>query len=369
MEIDAHAELLRDALGIEGARLLSREPLGDGSVAGFAVDADGTEAFHYVDTSRLPVRAETGMATGDPKRPDARIWLHPADPHLPALAAAAFSHSGPMLLSRLGIEQTDAAELIAYRPGRRAVLRAATTNGAVWIKVVRPSRVDRIVDAHRACTDAGLPVPAVRGWSAEGLIVIDDAAGVPALDAQWEPEALLDMIDGLRDGFTHVRTAPSRSGIASRLDWYLTHGADHAGVQGLGARVAVALESAGDLEPVASHGDLHLGQLFLEGGRISAVIDVDTVGTAAPGEDPAAFIAHAVASALQSSGDTRARFRDVADAAARRWTVIPGVTALTAAHLLGHAVAAADIGDHALTEELLRCGAAVVAGEPPFSSP
>lgn len=368
MVIDAHAELLRDALGIEDARLLSREPLGDGSVAGFVVAADGTEAFHYVDTSRLPVRAETGVASGDPQRPDARIWLHPADPHLPALAAAAFSHSGPILLSRLGIEQADSPELIAYRPGRRAVLRAATSDGAVWIKVVRPSRVDRIVEAHRACIEAGLPVPAVRGWSAEGLIVLDDAAGAPALDAHWEPEALLDMVDELRAGFMRVRTAPSRSGIGSRLDWYLGHAADHGGVQRLGAQVRAALEAAGPQEPVASHGDLHLGQLFLDDGRISGVIDVDTVGTSAPGEDPAAFVAHAVASALQSDDEARMRFRAVADAAAHRWAQVAGAPALTAAHLLGHAVAAVDRGEDAHVTELLRCGAAVLAGERLFAT-
>lgn len=367
MKIDVHAELLRDALGIEGAQLLSREPLGDGSVSGFVVDAEGTQAFHYVDTSRLSVRAETGVATGDPKRPDARIWLHPADPHLPALAAAAFSHSGPMLLSRIGIEHADAPELVAYRPGRRAVLRADTPTGAVWIKIVRPSRVDRIVEAHRACIEAGLPTPAVRGWSAEGLIVLDDAAGTPALDADWEPEELLDMVDRLRTGFAHVRTGPSRSGVASRLDWYLKHGVDSDGVQELGARVRSALEAVGVQEPIASHGDLHLGQLFLDGPRISGVIDVDTVGTAAPGEDPAAFVAHAVASALQSSGGAKTRFRAVADAAARRWSTIPGAAALTAAHLLGHAVAAADVGDHSRAAELLRCGSAILSGETPFA--
>src|SRR5690606_34009416 len=147
------------------------------------------------------------------------------------------------------------------------------------------------------------------------------------------PESLLDQVDELRAGFARVRTGPSRSGAGARLDWYLGHATDHDRVQRLGAQVRAALGAAGPQEPVASHGDLHLAQRFLPEGRISGVIDVDTVGATAPGEDPAAFIAHAVASALRADDHAQQTFRAVAEAAAHRWAQIPGVPALTAAHL------------------------------------
>src|SRR5690606_30011203 len=96
-----------------------REPLGAGSVTGFQT-SDAEPLLYFVDTSGLPVPAETGWSSGD-----ARIWMHPADPHLPALAPVAFEHASEALLARLGIATSSAPQIIAYRPGRRAVLRVA----------------------------------------------------------------------------------------------------------------------------------------------------------------------------------------------------------------------------------------------------
>ncbi|MGZ8803915.1 MAG: hypothetical protein ACXWZG_01255, partial [Microbacterium sp.] len=122
------APLLAEALGLDAGLLAARtrEPLGSGSVTGFDVAAEGGDLRYYVDTSRHPVAVETGLALGDPAAPDARVWLHPADPHLPALAPAAFGHAAEALLARLGIVARESPSLVAYRPGRRAVLRVAT---------------------------------------------------------------------------------------------------------------------------------------------------------------------------------------------------------------------------------------------------
>src|SRR5690606_14433706 len=95
-------------------RLLSREPLGGGSVTGFAVRE--TETIAYLDSSRQSVAAETGFARED----GVRIWLHPADPHLPALTPVAYHGGAGALLERLGLGPLRSIEMIAYRPGRRA---------------------------------------------------------------------------------------------------------------------------------------------------------------------------------------------------------------------------------------------------------
>ena len=98
--VSAEAALLRDALEIDSAEEFSREPLGNGTVAGFHVqDGDRTVAL-YVDTSGIAVEAETGLAQDGV----GRIWTHPADPHLPALATAAFGSAAQTLLARLGID-------------------------------------------------------------------------------------------------------------------------------------------------------------------------------------------------------------------------------------------------------------------------
>lgn len=85
---------------------------------------------------------------------------------------------------------------------------------------------------------------------------------------------------------------------------------------------------------VVVHGDLHFGQLFIgDRGEISGVIDIDALGAADPTEDAAAFLSHAVASAVITSGANRERMRQLADHAAQRWGADPGVRALTLVHL------------------------------------
>lgn len=365
------AQLLEDALGVPAgaATLLSREPLGAGSVLAWDVahPGDDAELRYYVDTSRLRVSRETGMLLGTPEAPEARIWLHPADPHLPALAAAAFGHSVEGLLARLGIRTTGEPEFVAYRPGRRAVLRAPVAQGTVWVKVVRPSRLERTVSAHAAFAVAGVPGPAVLGWSPEGLIVLEDAAGTPAADIVWDTEAFLDEIDRLRKRIgTVVTTMPVR-GVADRLDWYAARAARLPAGPQLADRIRALLTGAPDAAPASVHGDLHFGQLFLaEDGTISAVIDVDTAGLGAPDEDAAAFIAHACASALLSSGQVAQRVWALADAAWRRWGGGDRTRALTAAHLLGHALA--DVGGSERAATLLGVAAGLLDSLAPSRS-
>ena len=367
---EVEAAFLADALEIEPALISARtrEPLGDGSISGFDVDADGGILRYYVDTSRSAVVSETGLALGDPAAPEARVWLHPADPHLPALASAAFGHAAEVLLARLGIVADGLPAIAAYRPGRRAVLRVATADGAVWIKVVRPSRVERIVGLHRRLGAGGVPVPAVLGWAPEGLIVLEDARGIPAVDVEWDATTLLDSVDALRAELSAVRIVEPVHGAAARLPWYATRLSNGSSpIEKRGARLVDHLRAVS--ARIASveatvHGDLHFGQLFL-GPRdaIVSVIDVDTAGCGDPAEDDAAFLSHAIASALiTSTDDGRARVWRLADLAYARWGGDPMTRLLTAVHLVGHMIGALDRGDLAMGGDLLGYAESIAEG-------
>jgi hypothetical protein len=349
----AEAALLGDALDVPASSVtpLSREPLGDGSVAGFQLDGGDVA---YVDTSLLPVAEETGMVLEGV----ARVWLHPSDPHLPALAPAAFGEAIATLLARLGIDQAEMPELIGYRPGRRAVLRVPTVEGDMWVKVVRPRRIQRVVDAHTSLREAGLPVPVVRGWSTAGLLVLESAAGHPATDAVWEPEELLDAVVRLRGRLSGAPVNwPARTSFAERVPWYV------ASLRAEFPERAAQLQTIAEVvegvpvapTSVAIHGDLHIGQLFVEAGEVSGLIDVDTAGAGAAEEDSAAFIAHAVASALltERQGGDAARVRALASAAHDRWGQDAQTRALTSVHLLGHALGTASGGDRRRAEVML----------------
>ena len=355
--------LLSDAVDLapESITLLSREPLGAGSVTGFDI-AGAQSLTYYVDTSQLSVSNETGWVSED-----ARIWMHPADPHLPALAPVAFDHAAEAILARMGFTASAAPQMVAYRPGRRAVLRVPTVEGIVWIKVTRPSRVETLVRAQAAAAEAGVPVPQVHGWAPDGLVIMADAAGTPAADFLWEPDRLLDEVDALRAQIATVNWDLPKSGAARRIRWY----ASRCNPRGTGIldRAGVLLAEYSDgRQHVVVHGDLHYGQLFLdEQGGISSVIDVDTLSIADPAEDSAAFLSHAIVSAGLTGDANRARVWALADAAAERWNEDPLVRALTAVHLVGHAISATDRAGHEEAEQSLTAADAILRGALPSS--
>ncbi|UOQ55737.1 phosphotransferase [Leucobacter allii] len=354
--------LLAEALGVdEGSLALrSREPLGRGGVAGFDCASAGEAPLrYYVDTSRLPVVRETGLVLGDVGAPDARVWLHPADPHLPALAPVAFDSAAGALLTRFGIDGASAPEIAAYRPGRRAVLRVPGAQRNVWVKVLRPSRVQRVVAAHTACADGGVPVPELIGWSPDGVILMEEARGVPATAAEWEPAALLDAVDELRADLAGIPALGAAQGVIERLPWYasgLSEVSAAAPVIALAeAAVAEAKRVAG-MRPVGVvHGDLHFGQLFLsaDGAGILGVVDVDGLGAGDPAEDAGAFLAHAAVSAMLTPPARRPGVWELVRLGAARWGDDPMVRACFAVHMLGHAIAAHDRGASGIVRAVL----------------
>ncbi|MFV0405997.1 MAG: hypothetical protein ACK5LN_04130 [Propioniciclava sp.] len=367
MHMVAEESLLREALGLDSGtpiRLMSREPLGAGAIAGFTVRGAGQPVVTYfVDTSRRAVPRETGVLQGTPERPEVRVWAHPSDPHLPALAPVAFAQGADALLRRLGVPADAGLTLVGYRAGRRAVLRAGDAE-PVWIKVVPPRRVSRIVDTHAQLASQGLPVPAVRGWADEGLIVLDHARGVPAAQAHWDPADLIDRLDVLRERWASAALShPSGARLPDRFVWYRARLRDV--LAGDAARLAEQILSAGGgladqpTTETSVHGDLHLGQLFWQGDDVAAVIDVDTAGRGEPGDDVAAFLAHAVTTAL--TGRDLTRMVGVADAVRRRW-LVGDARERTLTLLLGHALGAFETGEPDRGLRILRV--ARVVGDP-----
>lgn len=390
--------MLRDALGDDATgelRVLSREPYGEGALTGFEelpLDGSGPTRYWYVDTSGKRVDAETGFVLGDPDHPEARIWLHPADPRLPALAPASFPDAAATLMSRLGVAIDRRPELLVYRPGKRAMFRMRAGERETYLKIVRPDASASIVQLQEALRAGGVPVPLITGWSELGVVLTETAAGVPLtsrLEA-LEPERLLDSIEHLRASIAAVDTGrEARASLALRQDWYLRRldaalqraieaGADASAVTAPLAAVArmVAAVDPSDLAVeddvrCTVHGDLHVGQLFVgadDASAIAGVIDVDTCGLGDPADDEAALMGHLVASIVLAREDEAraAGFRRLLEAAAGRWLAPdrPGVRRVahrTGVHVLAHALAPTERGDLALAARELSIGAALLA--------
>ena len=199
------------------------------------------------------------------------------------------------------------------------------------MKVVRPERAEPIVDRHRMLRAAGLPVPAVLGWSPAGVIVLEASEGtaLTVVAGQVDPAAVVREIDALRSGLASIEglAASDRASVPSRAAWYAARLAERMPLLAdrLRPLVAVAAGADADAPLVAVHGDLHAGQLFVEPGspRIAGLIDVDTLALADVGTDSGAFIAHALASAelSDSAGDAHraAGFRELGRHGASAW--------------------------------------------------
>lgn len=380
------------------AQPLQVEPTGNGFTHGYRVtlnDASGAPSDHtvFVETSppeatRPGVLALSNPATGE--RVD--VWVYPADPALPALRTAVYAEAAGVVLARLGLPVDGLrVSLAAYRPGKRAVVRVDTTATAYFLKVVRPPAAQPLQARHTLWREAGVPVPAVLGWSEEGLVALEALAGselIGVLDRVDRPDALLDQIEALGDAIARVPSVSSaRASLVRRVDWYeerlIEQMPAHDGVIERTARTISRRFAAGGSPPPSRtvHGDLHLAQLLvdpLNPTAITGVLDIDTSGWGDPADDAAALYAHLIATVVHDGGSratVRARRASVlADGWRRRWYrsaetgFVDRAHAIAATQLLGHALSRSAAGSGGASALLERAHRVVNADERPLTA-
>lgn len=319
---ESAGDLITSALASAGAaaeswrldRIYSR-PLNDGFTreltARFQVVTAGRELTLVASSRALDStqRRALGAVQAESRAGRLHIWIHPADPELPGLAAA----DDPSVLTRrleplLGVPlQVSHTELLVLRPMRRAVYRAQiSTEGGertVFVKVVRPAKTELLLRRYAACSLA--PSAADAG---QGLIVTEAAAGRALTDllhrpssphpGLWiQPQAVLSALDSLLPA---ALSLPPRQPPAARhrsfVEQLVAIGADRSRLLPLAEAIAAQLVAApGPVVP--THGDFHAANLFLrpDGAHPTALIDADTVGPGYRADDLAMFFAHLLA--------------------------------------------------------------------------
>ena len=225
------------------------------------------------------------------------VWRWPFDPVLVGLRTAV-TPSSAAELCQIDDPRLVSIKVLAFRPTERAVVRVSTPTEVLYLKVVSPSALPALVSRHRAATDAGVPVPVVRrSFGDLGIAVFEELAGpllkdeIKAGRPTW-PGA--EEFDRLANQFARIDArlpvVPSR----------LAHGVLHAemlrsvdgldGVQ-LGRLIDAFAAFDSDVELQTIHGDLHEGQIVVDGGRIAGVLDLDDLGTGSPLEERANLLA------------------------------------------------------------------------------
>ena len=240
------------------------------------------------------------------------VWKVPHDPALPGLAAALDRERAARLLEDLGGAPGSVdTRLVAYRPGRRAVVSVTGAEQGLYLKLVRPKGVEALHRSHLWLA-ASLPVPMSHGYSSDlGLIALQSVAGITlravledANQALPDPAAIVELAGRITPP-QDDRQAPS---ALSRLD-------------DIGPLlIAVSPELAGEIEDVVeaigpesapadtpSHGDYYEAQLLVEDGALVGVLDVDTYGWGRPGDDAATMLGHLAIWAPMSRQPERVR--------------------------------------------------------------
>lgn len=240
---------------------------------------------------------------------DARVavWRVPHDPGLPGLASALDQVVVRALLDDLGVAPGAVdVHLRAYRPLRRAVVEVVTPGSRLFLKVVPPGRAEAL-HRHHVALSSEVPAPRSHGWSAElGVVALQALPGRTMRRAlgggggpRPGPGAVLALLDALPPVAGRVVSPPSAS--AARHGQLVA-----AVVPDLTMRVGDLVQGVdggtggGTDDEVPVHGDLHDAQLLVDGGRITGLLDIDTVGPGQRTTDLATLIGHLSTLALSS---------------------------------------------------------------------
>ncbi|WP_422116848.1 phosphotransferase [Brachybacterium sp. UNK5269] len=239
-----------------------------------------------------------------------RVWRYPHDPWLPMLPRVCYPDIVGRTLHDLGVHigadpsVPIAIDVVSYRPGRRAVLRASQGDRAVFLKVMQPHRSGEIVDRHHLLLAAGVPVPEVIAHH-EGLVVLAELPGRPlaraVIDegvAACRAEDLVALLDRLP---ASMYSLPLRPPWTDSVEFYA--GIVASSVPALGSRLDALVRSIRDgLADVERrldmrphdvvHGDFYEAQVFVENGKVVGLLDIDTVGPGRRADDLACLLAH-----------------------------------------------------------------------------
>jgi aminoglycoside phosphotransferase (APT) family kinase protein len=349
-----------------GHTITAVEPTDDGYLYGYDLvlaSAPGVVEHQRVFIERASGKPRAGVLTVDlGPRGTFAVWLYPSDPDLPALREVVDSRSLGAVLTRLGHPmEPQAINVISYRPGRRAVVRVDGGTSHVYLKVVEPAKAASIAERHQQFRSSSLPVPRLLGWSADGLVAMSELPGVDAQSAVGrltQPEAFLDQLEFLSALLAAVPAFnTARSSLVERIDWYVERVSSRLPdeterVRRIGAMIARCNADGRSYgyTAVTIHGDLHLGQLFVDEndpGMITGMLDIDTAGAGDPADDAAAFYGHIVALG-ETVADTQPEYTAaclrLAAAWRSRWLrnrnagFASRASAIAATHLLGHAL-------------------------------
>lgn len=266
----------------------------------------GVPVSEYLVASTAEVPEAPGVAVLQDGVRTVRVWRRAQDPVLPGLARALDPATVGGWLGEVGVGDGSPAriQLLGYRPTRRAVIRATVGEQSAYLKVLPEKRARRLERRHRLLAAPDLGAPAVLARPLPTVLVIDAAAGRPLAEAiaaaRTDPDGLPDPreVAGWLDALpAEVTDLGARSSWVDRIDF---HAAAARGVLPEESERIDAVENGvRDLlatrptpPTVPTHGDFYEANIFTAEGRVSAVIDLDSLGPGVREDDLATLLGH-----------------------------------------------------------------------------
>lgn len=278
----------------------------------FTVTVEGGELAGLQDLVAVGGRIPDGALLVGADGTEVGVWRVPHDPALPGLAPALDDIRAARLLTDLGSPTgTVTTRLRAYRPGRRAVVSVSGERDGIYLKVLRPKKIEQLHHHHKLLADV-LPVPASLGYSPElGLMALQSLPGRTLRDALEDPAGELPAPTEVVSLVTDLPAPPSDQPMASIIEkapafadlFRLVVPSEAAAVD----RFVEQLGEEDDEDLVSVHGDFYEAQILTEGGRVVGFLDVDTFGLGRRGDDPGVMLGHLALWETMSTQPARVR--------------------------------------------------------------
>ncbi|WP_375423766.1 phosphotransferase [uncultured Friedmanniella sp.] len=320
-------DLLRAAVGHAGGELLSWRMDHVDARPGHSTTVTYAAAVQWPTGRRSELLGASARTSG-PRGNDDRavlfgdgeravaVWLYPNDPDLPGLARAAVADR----LAELFTEHDVAGrplrgrdlrlEVVSYRPRRRAVLRVLLHGGSgagprgapttYYVKVLRESSFGPALERHQLLSRAGICAPEVLAATRDCVLVLRAVEGRPLAAALFDEavpctaEDLVALLDSLPVTAAALAPRPpwaeAVAAYAQTVEAVLPELAPR--LRRLCGEITAGLAGTSRDGREATHGDFHEGQLFVAGGRVTGLIDVDTVGPGRRVDDLGCLLAH-----------------------------------------------------------------------------
>lgn len=299
--LSAAAAALLGTLESWSLRGLHHRP-GAGVTGIYAVRCGSTDGpidgFLCVSTRNLEGHFRRSVRSEGPGSVPLLVWSHPNDPLLPDLAWACDARSVGRDL--FGVPAAGLTTL-GYRPMRRAVLRAEAAGEVRFLKVLRRGRAAGLRHRHELLFSAGIPVPSPVDSPVHDVLVTRRVPGVPLAQrlmmngaAELDPRTLVDLLAQLP---LSALDLPARPPWAARVHDYARAAAtvlpgESGRIAAVASRVQEVIRSVPPGPVVPTHGDFYEGNLLVQDGNVTGVLDLDNVGPGQLVDDLGCFLAH-----------------------------------------------------------------------------